>query len=431
MQVTIPRLISPWHGLTFPKLAESMARARPDQIAFVDAPDTSHWLYRQARALTYAEFIRLTHRFARQIVTFGLKRGDTVILILPNSHEFAVAFVGALAAGLIPVPLSIAASPDQIRDAADLVNAQAIVTVSRIGEMQPALVMREIAAQVFSIRAIGSFGKDCLEGVASLDGWDEAELDPLDPQRARGSDEISLVTLEFHDGLRAVARTQSQLIAESIGLTSTAHIGPRGCLLNTLMPGSAFGVIACIALPLLVRAQVHFHGVFSSQTLVHQLMSWPGMAIIAPLALESALCELGAKINGPVGTAILLHRAESMATVAAGPTLSGRVVDVNAIGEAGHYFIPRTIAGRKSPLPQNWRQPGTRVVEDDTLLLQAKIGENFELSLRGFGVPSIFGDEPGTAIAAGLKTSLKARPRDGQTFEAYNPGELVGERDAA
>ncbi|MBY0611027.1 MAG: acyl--CoA ligase [Beijerinckiaceae bacterium] len=433
MSSALPRLIAPWNGLTFPKLAETMARGKPDQIAFVDAPDTQSWLFRPARALTYSAFTSATRRFARQMTTLGLKRGDTALFHLPNSTDFAVAFVGALSAGIVPVPVSLALTADQVREAAVRVNAQLIVTVSRFGTLQPAMAMRDIAAQVFSIRAIASFGGACPDGVVDLDAWDKDELDEFDPSRILSGDETCLVTMEFHgDQPRALGRTQSQLIAESIALTSTAHIGPRAQILNTLMPGSAFGVIASVALPLLIRAQVHAHGLFSTRTLFQQLKAAPGMAIIAPAAIEAGLVGLCHQLEHPIGSALMLRRLEHGYVDTKGKrSLPGRVVDVTAIGEAGHYQIPRLSVGRHAPLPQNWRQPGTRVVEDDTLLLQAGISEHGTLSMRGFGVPHLHGSQPGSAVGNGITTPFFARHGDGQTFEPIDAMEVVAARNAA
>ena len=433
MTATLPPLISPWNGLTFARLAQAMARSRGDQVAFVDAPDTQAWLGRLPKQVTSRMFGQLVSEFAAKLTGLGLRCGDTALLLLPNSTDFPVAFVGALAAGIVPVPLSLALPPDLIREAAILVDAQAIITVSRLGDLRPASALRDVAGRVFSIRAVAAFGGECPDGVVDLDAWDAGDLKAPDPDRALAADETSLITLEFHDlEPRALARTQSQLIAETIALTSTAQIAPRARILNMLMPASAFGVVASVALPLLVRAEVQCHGLFSTRTLVRQVEAAPGIAIIAPARIEAGLVELSEAIATRPGASILLQRLElGDIQRPSSRCLPGRVVDVTAIGEAGHYLVPRTITGRRGALPQNWRQPGTRVVESDTLLIQARIGESGTLALRGYGVPHRLGGAPGDAILDGLATSFFAEQREGQTFEPYSAGELdAGRLDA-
>lgn len=52
------------------------------------------------RAVTYAELARLVGSFAAGLAARGLERGETVCVCLPNVPEFAVAFLGTVAAGL-------------------------------------------------------------------------------------------------------------------------------------------------------------------------------------------------------------------------------------------------------------------------------------------------------------------------------------------
>ncbi len=435
----LPKLLSPWNEMCFTRLLDSVARSRPQEIVFVDAPDTRSWLFRPARALTFAMLADESRRFARQMTSLGLKKGDSILVALPSSIEFPVAILGAMAAGLVPVPIALSLTPDQMRKAAELSHAQAIVTVSNLAGIFPALLMREIAAQVFSIRTVTCFGADVPDGVVALDGWEEADLDPLDVASQLRTDDISLISVEFSgDASRALCRTQGQLIAEAIALSSTAHISAKSKLLNMILPGSSFSLVAGIVLPLLLRAQMHYHGLFSSETLAQQVKASPGIIVIAPAAIEAGLAELVQAMPDGLGSVILLQRLENSALPAqVDPCLPGRVVDVTALGEAGHFMLPRKLQGRRAPLPQNWRQPGTRVVENDMLLLQAKLDDQDIVSLHGFGVPSLYGKPAGSSELSGLKTGFSAILSEGQTFLPYDPAsdesdvEVINARTAA
>ncbi|HZO11707.1 MAG TPA: fatty acyl-AMP ligase, partial [Polyangiaceae bacterium] len=54
---------------------------------------------------TYGGVERATARFAGAFQAFGLKKGDRLALILPDNQDFVFAFLGALRAGVIPVPI--------------------------------------------------------------------------------------------------------------------------------------------------------------------------------------------------------------------------------------------------------------------------------------------------------------------------------------
>jgi len=56
--------------------------------------------------LTYGELDELSARFATSLAQRGLKKGDRILLRLPNTQVFPIAFFGALRGGFIPVPTS-------------------------------------------------------------------------------------------------------------------------------------------------------------------------------------------------------------------------------------------------------------------------------------------------------------------------------------
>ena len=76
-------------------------RAERDLYVFVDDKGND------AARLTYRAFADATDRLAAHLTTaLGLRRGDRVLLVYPPSPDFVIAFVGCLAAGIVPVPLA-------------------------------------------------------------------------------------------------------------------------------------------------------------------------------------------------------------------------------------------------------------------------------------------------------------------------------------
>jgi long-chain acyl-CoA synthetase len=59
------------------------------------------------RATTYREIDRLSDRLAMFLVEAGIKKGDRVATMLPNSTQHLIAFFGILKAGAIVVPFNI------------------------------------------------------------------------------------------------------------------------------------------------------------------------------------------------------------------------------------------------------------------------------------------------------------------------------------
>ena len=425
---TLPKLVSPWSGLTVSRLIESAGRTRASDIIFVDAPDTSTWLHRPARSLTYEALSKETRRFASQMMALGLKHGESVLVLLPNAVEFPIACLGAMLAGMVPVPVAVGTSVDRLRGIAELCNAKAIITVSKLAELDLASLARDLASQVFSVRAVASFGCTLPDGVVSLDDWDEADLAPVGEFPSLGTDDVNLISVEcIKDTPRALARTQSQLIAEAMALSSTAQISSKTSVISTIVPGSAFSFISSIILPILVRAQMHFHGVFSSKTLVQQIKASANLCLIAPLAAEEGLSELSPLIQQNINSYILLNRLENSLDPHM-TFLLNNSVDVTAIGDAAHLAIPRRGKTMRGALPQNWRQPGLRIVEGDILLVKSTIDEQNRLSLSGFGVASELNAPLGSSIEGELSTEFYAQKAEGQTFVPFEKmDDFVGE----
>jgi long-chain acyl-CoA synthetase len=84
---------SPSAGIS--DLLRAAARESPSSPALVDG----------ARRLTWAEFDALVTRAALAMIATGARPGDRVSLTLPTGADFAVAYVGALRAGLVAVPI--------------------------------------------------------------------------------------------------------------------------------------------------------------------------------------------------------------------------------------------------------------------------------------------------------------------------------------
>ena len=75
---------------------------RPNKLAYID--DTQR--------LSYGELAERVRRCAAGLLALGLRREERVLLVLHDSVDFPVAFLGALYAGIVPVPVNTLLSTD-------------------------------------------------------------------------------------------------------------------------------------------------------------------------------------------------------------------------------------------------------------------------------------------------------------------------------
>ena len=73
------------------------------------------------RFYTYAEVWQEALRRAAHLAAHGLRRGDRLALVIPEGHEFVLAFLGAAVAGIVPVPIFPIATFKRIEGYADIV----------------------------------------------------------------------------------------------------------------------------------------------------------------------------------------------------------------------------------------------------------------------------------------------------------------------
>jgi 4-hydroxybenzoate-CoA ligase len=80
----------------------NVARGFGGKVAFIDTE----------RTLTYRELQARTFQFAAALKTLGLRPEDRLLLLLPDSIDYPVAFWGAVRAGIVAIPLNTLLSAD-------------------------------------------------------------------------------------------------------------------------------------------------------------------------------------------------------------------------------------------------------------------------------------------------------------------------------
>ena len=78
------------------------ALSTPEKTALIVIRDIAV----EAERWTFAELDRIVRAIAAGLLQRGLGRGDRLLIRLPNDTDYALTFFGAVAAGLVPVPLS-------------------------------------------------------------------------------------------------------------------------------------------------------------------------------------------------------------------------------------------------------------------------------------------------------------------------------------
>ncbi len=103
-------------------------------------------LVADGRRMTYAEIEAQANQFANTLAAHGIRRGDRVLIFLPNCLEAVVAIFGTLKAGSVFVVVNATTRPNKLAYIANNCQAKAIVIPGRHAHL-----VRGLAAQAPSI----------------------------------------------------------------------------------------------------------------------------------------------------------------------------------------------------------------------------------------------------------------------------------------
>lgn len=109
-------------NVTLPEFVLQNAELYADKVAFVDAVT--------GKGITYNEVVRDTKRFSKALRSLGIRKGNVVIVVLPNIPEYAIVALGIMASGGVFSGANPASHASEIKKQAESADAKLIVTNS-------------------------------------------------------------------------------------------------------------------------------------------------------------------------------------------------------------------------------------------------------------------------------------------------------------
>jgi len=136
----VPKTLQPYPAITFLDVLSDTVKAYPEHPAL---------LFKGAR-MSYATLDRLSSNLAAALVAQGVRKGDRVVLLLPNSPQSLIGQFGIWKAGAITVPMNPIYAENELEHLLNECEAEiAIVLTSfynKIKALQPRTKLRQIIA---------------------------------------------------------------------------------------------------------------------------------------------------------------------------------------------------------------------------------------------------------------------------------------------
>jgi long-chain acyl-CoA synthetase len=116
----LARTLKPYPNKTLFQLVAETAVERPRHTALIF----------KGRRMSYAELDRLSNDFGNALVALGVKKGDRVALLLPNSPQAVIAQLGAWKAGAIVAPMNPLYTERELEHALNEITAETVVVLN-------------------------------------------------------------------------------------------------------------------------------------------------------------------------------------------------------------------------------------------------------------------------------------------------------------
>jgi long-chain acyl-CoA synthetase len=238
----VPRSLEPYPKIPLFGFVEQAARDYPDNTALIFKPRAMKGALDGLTGgkMTYRTLNELTDRLAGALARLGVKKGDRVVIFMPNSPQFIIAYFAIMKAGGIVVATNPLYSAREMEYQFNDCGAELILATSnfyaRVKEVQPKTKIKQVV--VSHIREyMGGFLKTLFPlnqhsvaehhaDLAAGDVWMQALLaqnTPADrPKLDVGPDDIAI--FQYTGGTTGVSKgavaLHRNLVADSLAIKS-------------------------------------------------------------------------------------------------------------------------------------------------------------------------------------------------------------------
>src|SRR5947209_10518802 len=137
------------------ELLEQRAGASPEKVFLFSEPD--------GRQFTYSEFDLGVNRAASMLVAHGIRKGDEVSLLMPNSVEYIIAYFACWKIGALAGPVNSLLKEHEIEFVMNNSEAKAIVVNSEFRDR-----IESIKGQLPYLKSVIAFDDEANPGYARL-----------------------------------------------------------------------------------------------------------------------------------------------------------------------------------------------------------------------------------------------------------------------
>ena len=144
-----------WGDKTLADLFFTNARAHPDRMALVDAPNRDDFAFGEQRRLNYADMQAEVERYAGALVAAGIGKDDVIIIQLPNISEFVSLYFAAATIGAIVSPVAIQYRTHELSAMVGIVEPKAFICATVMKGADHIATVRPLLGDRIKLMTVG------------------------------------------------------------------------------------------------------------------------------------------------------------------------------------------------------------------------------------------------------------------------------------
>ncbi len=273
----------PWIASYPPEIPASLEYPRVPLTHFLEEAakeyPANHALYFMGKTITYAELLTLSYRFAHALMKRGVKKGDRVAIMLPNTPQSVIAYYGALFAGATVVQTNPLYTERELMFQLDDSGAETILTLdllyNRVMNVKPATPLKRVI--ITSISDFLPFVKKLLYPLAQRKQGAKPQIaysetvesflallseSASTPVKVEADPENDLALLQYTGGTTGTAKgvmlTHKNLVANAVQCNAIMYKLKRGQekIMGALPFFHVYGMTAVMNVGILMAAEI-------------------------------------------------------------------------------------------------------------------------------------------------------------------------------
>ena len=283
-----------WSGRTIDSLFADAVRARPDEIALVDAPNRMTLTGSAPQSLTFRQANARVDTLCHVLADLGVGRGDIVATQLPNIVEGVLCFLTCARLGAILSPLAMTYRAHELRQILPSIDPKVVITLDRFHGFDHVAMLAGLRAEGATSALLVTLSEGSASGARSL--ADLAASASREPFAAPADlDAAEALTICWTSGTEAmpkgVPRHHDHWVVNGEALVEAASLRAGDAILNPFPLINIAAIGGMVMTWLLCQGRLVQHHPFDLPLFLRQMQDEKIAYTVAPPAVLTMLLQ--------------------------------------------------------------------------------------------------------------------------------------------